>query len=528
MMKRFSKGLGTLFSNKNNWLSFVAGLSLVFAYSPFGLWWLPFVALTLWLALVDKCDNPIPLTYLFALGWFSAGIHWVHISIADFGGMPLIVSLLLMLLLCLYLAIYPTLCVWLTKKLSLLFHFKRLNLWLLPSIWLLTEYLRANVLTGFPWLSLGYSQINGPLSSLAPIIGEVGISFVMLLTCVATVNLLPVITNQKINKKSANTIKLSAVSLMFIGLLVVTSAYQQWVIPTGKTVKTALVQGNIAQELKWLPEKEWPTLARYLELTEQQKNIDIFVWPESAIPAIEPAVQEYLRIVDKALHKQNAALITGIINYDYDNKAFYNSLITLGNKHNLAEQGHYIYGHDNRFSKHHLLPIGEFVPFAELLRPLAPLFNLPMSSFSRGSYVQPNLMAKDIHILPLICFEIAFAEQLLANFTPETQLLLTVSNDAWFADSIGPHQHMEIARMRALEMARPLVRTTNTGITAAVDEHGRMVEQLPQFHEGVLISELRLVTGFTPYSTYGNNIIYIIALLLMLMPLLANYRKTNT
>ncbi len=184
--------------------------------------------------------------------------------------------------------------------------------------------------------------------------------------------------------------------------------------------------------------------------------------------------------------------------------AVFNSVIVLGNKTDQQAFGNYLYGHENRYSKHHLLPIGEFVPFEDWLRPIAPLFNLPMSSFKRGDYIQPNLQAKGIQILPLLCFEIAFPEQLAANYTDDTQLLLTVSNDAWFADSHGPHQHMEIARMRALEFGRPLVRSTNTGITAAVDHYGQFINQLPQFEQGVLISDIALVEGITPYAKWDE------------------------
>ena len=169
-----------------------------------------------------------------------------------------------------------------------------------------------------------------------------------------------------------------------------------------------------------------------------------------------------------------------------------------------------------------MLLIVEFDLFEEILLPIAPFFNLPQSSFSRGDYKQDNLIANNIHILPLICFEIAFSEQLAANFTAQTQLLLTVSNDAWFADSHGPDQHMEIARMRALEFGRPLVRSTNTGITAAVDHNGKFINKLPQFEQGVLVSEIQLVEGNTPYSIYGRTIAYWLAVLFTAIIVLLN------
>ena len=184
----------------------------------------------------------------------------------------------------------------------------------------------------------------------------------------------------------------------------------------------------------------------------------------------------------------------------------------MGKKNTDDEQGYY-YNNSNRYYKSHLLPIGEFVPFQELLRPLAPFFNLPMSSFTAGNYVQPNLVANNLHILPLNCFEIAFPSQLAANFTDKTDMILTVSNDAWFGDSHGPHQHFEIARMRAMEFGRPLIRATNNGVTGIIDHLGKVTAIAPQFEEVVLRGTVEFVTGDTPYSQWPNLILWLMILL---------------
>ena len=314
--------------------------------------------------------------------------------------------------------------------------------------------------------------------------------------------------------------------LVIITTLTYGLANVNWVQTTGKTTKVALVQGNIAQSIKWAPEQEWPTMLKYLDLTRINYDADIIIWPESAIPAMEPAVQDYLRTVNRSASLNNSAIITGILNYNFESKEYFNSLIVLGRKQDDDEQGYY-YNHSNRYSKNHLLPIGEFVPFQEFLRPIAPLFNLPMSSFSRGDYVQHNLVAKNLHILPLLCFEIVFPHQLAANLTKQTSLLLTVSNDAWFGDSHGPHQHMEIARMRALEFGRPLLRSTNNGITAVVDHQGNFIARIPQFEEAVLTTEVALVTGETPYSQWPRLILLVIIIIPLIIIFLLQARKKN-
>jgi apolipoprotein N-acyltransferase len=454
-----------------------------------------------WLANFSLCSTPrlaARLGFCFGFGWFAVGISWVHVSIDRFGGLPLVVSLLLMLILCAYLALFPALAAWLAAKLS---PKQRLNLFLLPPLWLVTEYLRATLLTGFPWLSLGYSQIDSPLANLAPVIGELGISLVLLLSVVSVVTVF------------TDKVKIAALILPLIALLVVWSQQQSWLVESPEITKVALVQGNIKQEMRWAPENEWPTMLKYADLTRTNYDAELIIWPEAAVPAIEPMAQEFLENINSAAAFNNSAIITGIINYNFESKHYFNSLIVLGKENQEDQHGAYYYRNANHYNKHHLLPIGEFVPLGELLRPLAPFFNLPMSSFSRGDYVQQNLVANGLHLLPLICFEVVFAQQLRDNFTEQTNMLMTVSNDAWFGDSHGPHQHLEIARMRALEFGRPMLRATNNGITAVIDHQGKIIGKIPQFEEAVLKADVQQVTGYTPYSQFGDRPLYLFLLL---------------
>jgi len=527
---RFKRNIKT----SSNWLSFLSGLSLVFAYAPYSQWWLPFVALPIFINQLIK-DNGLrtgKLSFLFGLGWFASGISWVHVSIAEFGGLPLAFSLALMFLLCVYLALFPALTGLLTAKLSRYVSHQNkqvapessfINIWLFLPLWIFTEWLRGWVLTGFPWLSLGYSQIDSPLRSLAPVIGEVGITLVLLALTIGMTQVYRVLIKPSAQKLVLIRGNIAIISSLCV--LVLFSANYHSVTPKGKIKKVALVQGNIAQQLKWQPEQEWPTMLKYLDLTRKNYDAELVVWPESAIPAIEPLTGEYLDMVNQAAALNNTAIVTGILNYNIEAKQYFNALIVLGKKRADDDEGSYYYPNNNRFYKHHLLPIGEFVPFQELLRPIAPLFNLPQSSFTRGDYVQPNLLAQGLHIAPLICFEIAFPEQLAANFTHSTDILLTVSNDAWFGASHGPHQHMDIARMRALEFGRPILRSTNTGITAVVDHQGQYIARLPQFEEGVLRAEVALVEGRTPFSLYQRYPTFIASILIFIFILLKRNKQ---
>tara|TARA_R110001583_G_scaffold16365_2_gene67142 strand:- start:705 stop:2267 length:1563 start_codon:yes stop_codon:yes gene_type:complete len=513
MLNNIAKRIYQNITHKENVLSFILGLALVLCYAPFSYYWLVVIILPTWLySLQGKSSKDATKQgFIFAFGWFSAGISWVHVSIDQFGGLPLAVSLLLMVLLCLYLASFLALACYLAARFS---YQKQLNLWLLLPFWLLSEFLRGVLLTGFPWLTLGYSQIDGPLATFAPIIGEKGLSALILIVSIAVVYII------KRRRVMVNIALLIAISSTYLALHNAT-----WVSLTGKSVKVMMVQGNIKQEMKWAPELTWSSMLSYLDLTRQHYPADLIIWPESAITAVEPSkqAQDFLQIAQSSAVLNNSAIITGIIDYNINSKNYYNNLIVLGKGSADDQQGNYQYNNLNRYSKHHLLPIGEFVPFADWLRPLAPFFNLPMSSFSRGAYVQKNLIANGYHLLPLICFEVAFSEQLGANFSNQTDLLLTVSNDAWFGDSHGPHQHLDIVRMRALEFGRPFLRATNNGITAAIDHQGKIIKRIPQFEEAVLNVQIPLTTGLTPYASYNRIIDFTIPLLLLVLALMRQW-----
>ena len=251
-------------------------------------------------------------------------------------------------------------------------------------------------------------------------------------------------------------------------------------------------------------------MEKYRALSEPLWGSDLVVWPEAAVPKLELLASDYLVEMDNQALNTNTALITGIVNYNFESDEAWNNLLVLGKRKPEDTFGSYHYFHNNRYAKHHLLPIGEFVPFEDFLRPLAPLFDLPMSSFSRGDYVQSNLVANGIRLAPAICFEIAFPHQVAANVHGDTDMIITVSNDAWFGHSHGPAQHLDIARMRALELGRPVLRATNNGITAFIDDTGTVTSVLPQFEAASLSQQVQARHGSTPYKQFGDIIVWLV------------------
>lgn len=491
-----------------------AGLLNTFAFAPYDWHTLPLLTLTILAVALRQSHSPAQaawLAYCYGLGWFGLGVSWVHVSIATFGGMPLIASLSIMALLVAYLSLFPALAAYLAARLAK----GQASYWplLLAVCWTFAENLRSWLFTGFPWLSVGYSQTDGWLGSYAPLVGETGITFILLFAAgsfAAFLRLTTSLSALNLNSKQLQRSEQAqlAVAVLLLVLAPMLTGAKGWQ-PTGATANVALVQGNIRQELRWAPEQELPTMKKYMQLTRPQLSNRLVIWPEAAIPQLEPDAQAYLFNLDMLAFENQAAVITGILDVKRNGDA-YNGMIVVGDTGVKGQIYHY--ETRNRYQKHHLLPIGEFVPFERFLRDIAPFFDLPNSSFARGEWQQANLQAKGYQLLAALCFEIAFPRQIGANFSADTDFLLTVSNDAWFGDSHGPWQHLEIARMRALEFGRPLLRATNTGVTAVVDADGQVLGQLPQFQDGVLTLEVPLTQGRTLYSLLGDWPLYLLCL----------------
>lgn len=333
------------------------GAITTLAFAPYQIWPLAFVSPALLLILLHRqsSKHALGIGYAWGLGQFATGVSWVYVSIDHFGGMPKIASLFLMALLIAYLAIYPALFSW---SLNRFFPNSNRTRFLLtaPALWLIFDWLRGWVMTGFPWLWLGYSQIDSPLANFAPIGGVELLTLLMVL--------------------SAGSIAYAFIKKQWMHLLIpiviLSAGYglkaANWVTPNpSSTTKLALIQGNIAQELKWVPSQRWPTIMKYTDLTRENWDADIIIWPEAAIPAFEFEVSSYLSNLDSAAKLNNSAVITGVVNQGA-NKQFYNSILTVGN----TAYGDYSYDMNQRYHKHHLLPFGEFVPFEKILRPLAP------------------------------------------------------------------------------------------------------------------------------------------------------------
>ncbi len=434
------------------------------------------------------------LGYAFGIGMFGAGIYWVHISINVFGGVNLAGALIITFTLVALLSLYPALFAFLYQRL-----FSNKNIYcfsiIMPTLWVLSEWFRSWIFTGFPWLNIGYSQIDTPIASLAPLFGQYGVSWFTAFISVLLVALCLAPKQEKI-------IAASILFIAWLGLNVLSGI--NWTTDRNADLSVALVQGAIPQEIKWNPRQRQKTLNTYLSLSEKYHDSQLIIWPETAIPILYHQAQEFLQKIKRSEKNKNSDYLVGIPFKDIDSNKFYNGIAVIGSSNDI-------------YYKKHLVPFGEYLPFDEWLRPIFELLmKIPMSDFSPGTSKKPVIHAANEIIGVSICYEDIFGEDLILAL-PEATILVNISNDAWFGDSIAPHQHLQMSRMRALETGRYILRATNTGISAIIDEKGTIIASSPQFIPHVTSSKVKTFEGLTPYARFGNCPIIVAAFMILLI-----------
>jgi apolipoprotein N-acyltransferase len=453
-------------------LAALIGAAGVLCFAPFGLFWLaPLVWLCLF-ALLLRAESPKEglLTGLsFGLGFFLCGVSWVYVSLSVFGGMPWWLAGPAAFLFCAVMALFPMIAGWIFKR------WQPAGYWhqalFFAALIALVDWLRSWIFTGFPWLAVGYSQsAPSPLTGFAPLLGVHGLSLLVALAGA-------LLTRWRIG-------------LSFIALLAISGfglRQVAWTYPASETVSVALIQGNIPQEMKFRPDAFVRTLDLYRDLIEANPA-QLTLLPETALPVfLDQLPPDYIDELKRLARRQSGDLIIGTLTGD--GRGYFNSAISLGSQPLQV------------YSKSHLVPYGEFIPpgFDWFMK----FADIPMSSFSRGPEKQSPLAVAGQQVAVNICYEDVFGEEIIRPL-PEAGILANLSNTAWFGHSLAQPQHLQIARMRAAETGRPMLRATNTGMTAIVLPGGDLQGVLQPFTTGVLRAEVRAYTGMTPYARFGN------------------------
>ncbi len=444
----------------------------VFGFAPYDLFPLPILALALVIRLLrgrSACEA-FGLGYAFGLGWFLAGVSWVYVSMHAIGGMPAPIAALAVILFAAYLALFPALALALAVRWSL----PEAVRWLLaaPALWLLMDWLRGTLFTGFPWQAIGYAQVPwSPLAGFAPVLGLLGVTGVAVFTAGA------------LALARGRFVALAA-GVWFAGWALL---QVPWTRPVGEPVTVSLIQGNIEQSLKFRPERLMESLATYRRLSLDSPS-RLIVLPETALPIfLDTAPLDYLTELAAHARANGGDLLLGVPEREGDR--YYNSVVSLGT---AAPQV---------YRKVHLVPFGEFVPPG--FRWFIELMHIPLGDFARGQPDQPPMQVAGQRVAVNICYEDVFGAELI-HALPAATLMVNVSNDAWFGDSLAPWQHLQISQMRALETGRWWLRANNTGITAILDARGRVVARLDPFTTGALHGQAQGYAGMTPYARFGD------------------------
>ncbi len=462
-------------------ISIAMGAALPLAFAPFGAWILAPVCLAgLFFCLEDARPGLVFVRSLgFGLSSFLGGTYWTFISVNEFGGAPLPLSIAAMLGLVVVLALFFAVAVTVAAR-YLHIGGAHGRLVILPAVWVVGEWCRGWMFTGFGWLSVGYSQTDTWLMGLAPVFGLHGLGMSVALSAGALLSV-------AVGARPGRTIGcVMLVAIWGIGWLL---SGWRWTQPQPGFLNVAIAQGAISQDRKWLREQYAPTLELYRDLSVSAAGHDLIVWPEVAVPNVFSGARDYLESVQAEVSAGGGIVMTGVLLRDAQGNA-QNSLVAMTPEPQF-------------YSKRHLVPFGEYFPVPGFARDWLRLLDLPYSDLGTGAAEQPPIEIDGEIIAVSICYEDVFSEELLPAF-PEATLIVNISNDAWFGRSIAADQHLQIARMRAAEVGRYAIRSTNTGVSAVIDPLGTVVEAGPSFEPVLLSATVQGFTGATPYVGWGN------------------------
>ncbi len=469
---------------RNSVIALAAGAIGTLGFAPFELWWCALISLAGWIWCTQRTPG-FSIGFWYGLGLFSTGVSWVSVSMIDHGGASVVLATLMTGIFAAGLAIFPGLA-------SLGFAMWRRR-WptpareviLLTALWVTLEAFRSWFLTGFPWLLMGYVALDSPFEGYLSWVGTYGVTALLALTagflCVSVLT------------RCLHWLVVPA--FIISGGLFLNTRFTP--DTEGAAVNVALWQPVIEQSKKWKPEHRASWIALHLNDGLPQEA-SLIVWPETALPMTEDTARDALGPLDDDLRARNATLVSGVLGQHRGR--YTNRLMTLGTG-------------AGTYDKTRLVPFGEYVPLESVLRGLIAFFDLPMSAIVPG-IVQDTLIHGSLKMAPLICYEIAYAG-IARQQSRNANAILTVSNDTWFGHSIGPNQHQEIAQVRARELAKPVIRATNDGLSTLINARGDITHQLPRFERGVLMGTVTPSETVTPYSRAGEAPVILLLVILL-------------
>lgn len=479
-------------------LALAAGVILNFAFAPFGQWWLAFVCMAVlyWLWQQGVPRRRAWRGFLFGVGLFATGVSWVYLTLVRFGGAPPVVALLGTFCFIAILAAYPTLAGFLFARLR---RGDAWDPWLFAALWSMGAWVRGFFLTGFPWLDLGYSLDSSPLLPWAPIIGVLGLGFLVALAAAM---------GAEARQRPQPLL------LLLLVLLVSTPQVRalRFVHKAGAPFTVSLVQGDVSPAIKWNVASRRQIINRYLRLTRHAFG-RLVIWPETAVPGYTHQLDHwFVPDMQKMAAKDHRHFLLGVVEGNaWGTGPVYNAVLSIGR-------------HDGFYRKQHLVPFGEYLPWPAVFGPILNVLHIPMSSFTPWTRREHALVVHDARIGMTICYEIAYGA-LVTEELPAATVLVNVSDDSWYGHSHEAVQQLQIARLRAAEAGRDLAVATDDGMTAVIGHTGGVAARLAPFRPGVLTAVIQPYAGMTPYDRYGHLPVMALAGLVLVVAVIRRSRS---
>jgi apolipoprotein N-acyltransferase len=488
-------------------LSHLVGLSYFLSFAPFDLSFLIFFSIAGFFFFLQQAKTKKQIFFIgwaYGIGLYAGGVHWVYFSISTFGAQiaPIagLLTIIFIIALGLVYAFFAICYFYISKKIG-----DRFDFLLLPILWFYFELLRSWVFTGFPWVLAGTSQIDTILGVYLPVFGTYGTGFIVAFMSYAILFFIKKIRTKRFKQ-------FLVFSYIGVNSLIIIVAFLikdiSWSKKEKETINTSIIQGNIKQELKFNKKGLQKSMKKYKNMSIATSGAtELIVWPETAVATFYHKKKRYFNDLRRELKPK--IVISGIFSKNYKKQEYYNSAIKIGNNIQI-------------YSKEQLVPFGEYMPMRNFFKFLQKYVDIPMSNLAAYDNKQEIIFVKNIPVDVSICYEITYSMNLYKRVA-KTNILINISNDAWFGDSVAPHQHLQIARVRAKEYARQMIRATNTGISGFIDEKGNIIKKTRQFESATIQNKMQTYSGKTPFMHYGNIPIHMVLLLLSIISVRQKY-----
>ncbi|BCE00435.1 apolipoprotein N-acyltransferase [Marinicellulosiphila megalodicopiae] len=485
-------------------LPIISGALFSIGLAPFKLWPATFVSVAAWYILLSKFPQfSKRISYGYGFGFFATGISWIYFAFLTVYVPPFIAAASIFVF-CLGFALLFLAQGWIYSR---FFANKMLSFISFACLWMVFEWIRTWLFTGFPWLFAGYSMTDTYIGQLASLFGVYGLSFIVVLFAVLFSQIL-------------NVSHIKKASILFSFAVVFVLGYFTQFIQFNETtgsLKVAAIQSNVDQKTKWTNKITVESREQYLNETIKLNDTDLIVWPEAALTDSYQTNQQVLDYIGQWAKKNQTSLIAGVPRL-VDNRPR-NSIQAMGNSTGV-------------YDKIHLVPFGEYMPYGDIIRKTFPFLNMNAYDYFPGDANQTPIIVNQLknetwipHVIgSIICYEAAYPELVRTN-AKDKEIIITVSNDDWFGNSLAPHQHLQIAQMRAIENRLSVVRSTQSGITAFIDPYGKITHKLESFVSATLIGEVSLNRSMTVYSKYGHVYLMFLALLALVVIVFVRHKK---